>query len=147
MVEDLFRVAVTAIIKRHDERILITKRSSSKKRWPNKWTVPGGGLQKEDFIGKPTDVNNQWYHVLENAVLREVKEETGLNIRNIKYLCNIAIPDCIILSYTAELFDHYDQPSLQTEECDQYAWVTADEAEKYDLIDGLLDEIKLACSN
>lgn len=37
----MFNVAVTAIIQREDGRVLITRRSPSKKKWPCKWTVDG----------------------------------------------------------------------------------------------------------
>jgi 8-oxo-dGTP pyrophosphatase MutT (NUDIX family) len=141
--EDTFRVAVTAIVRRPDGKMLITRRSPEKKRWPGKWTVPGGGLEKADYLGTPTEINEQWYGVLENAVRREVKEETNLNITDIDYLCCIGIPDCVIVSYVAET-DQYgaeNEVRLQEGECDQYAWVTAKEAREYDLIDGLQDEL------
>lgn len=145
----MFNVAVTAIIKRSsDQRFLITKRTANKKRWPNKWTVPGGQLEESDFIGTPTEINNQWYGTLENAIRREVREEVGLEIEEIQFLCDIAVPDTIIISFTANLQDFgrglEQVPVLQLEECDEYAWVTYEEAKQYDLIDGLLDEIKLA---
>lgn len=145
----MFNVAVTAIIKRpHDGRVLITKRTATKKKWPSKWTVPGGRVETSDFIGKPTPINSQWYDVLEHAVSREVKEEVGLHIHSIKYLCCIGIPDTIIISYTSVLDGSGPaDPILQLEECDEYAWVTVEEAMNYDLIDGLLEEIKRADTN
>lgn len=139
----MYNVAVTAIIKRNtDGRILITKRTATKKKWPNKWTVPGGQLEDSDFLGTPTKINNQWYHTLENAVRREVREEVGIEIDNIRYLCNIAVPSTIIISFIANADPQ--EVTLQVEECDDFAWVSYEEAKKYDLIDGLLDEIYLA---
>lgn len=145
----MYAVAVTAIIRRYDGRMLITKRHPDKKKWPSKWTVPGGQLEDTDFIGTPTEINNQWYGTLENAVRREVEEETKLEINNIRYLCNIAIPGCIIISFVADCplhtFNNFPNAVfLQEDECTEYAWVTAREAEEYDLIDGLLDELREA---
>jgi 8-oxo-dGTP pyrophosphatase MutT (NUDIX family) len=45
---DLHKVAVTGIVWRFMEgkrKYLITKRSSNKKVFPEKWTVPGGALE------------------------------------------------------------------------------------------------------
>jgi 8-oxo-dGTP pyrophosphatase MutT (NUDIX family) len=140
----MYTVAVTAIIKRADGRMLITKRSSSKKKWPDKWTVPGGQVEDKDFLGTPTAINNQWYNTLENAVRRECLEETGIEVEGIKFLCDIAVPGCIIISFTATA--KTDQVTLQQDECSDYAWVTAEEAEGYDLIDGILNELRDASS-
>lgn len=135
----MFNVSVTAIIK-HQGRFLITKRVSTKSKWPSKWTVPGGKLEESDFLGTPTTTNSQWYHVLENCVTREVKEETDLDITNIRYLCNLAFPGTVVISYIADLVG-WDVPTLQMEECDDYAWVTYEEAKNYDLIEGILEEL------
>ena len=143
--DNKFYVAVTAIVKRHDGRVLITKRTATKKKWPNKWTVPGGRVGTADFLGTPTEINNQWYGTLINAVKREVREETGIEIWNVQYLCDIAVPDTIIISFIAETSEENPMPVLQMEECDAFAWVTPEEAENYDLIDGILGEIKEAC--
>ncbi len=43
---ELHRVVVAAIIYK-DGKFLITKRSPEKRVWPNRWTVPGGGLETE----------------------------------------------------------------------------------------------------
>ncbi len=136
----MYRIAVTAIIIR-DGKILITKRHPVKRLWPNKWTFPGGGLEDTDFIGTPTEVNNQWYHTLENCVRREVREEVGLEVDNIKYLCNIAIPRCVIISFTADYKSGFVQ--LQKDECIEYSWIGKDDLDKYDFIDGLVDELRM----
>lgn len=139
---DKFYIAVTAIIKCNG-RVLIVKRHPNEKRWPNKWTVPGGRLEITDFIGTPTKINNQWYHTLENAVRREVKEEVNLEIENIKFLCDIAIPDTVIVSFTADLVGN-DIPYLKEDEMTEYCWVSNKYLEDYDMIDGIADEIRLA---
>ena len=45
--EFLHEIAITAIIVKKG-KYLITKRSSNKKRFPGKWTVPGGKLETDD---------------------------------------------------------------------------------------------------
>lgn len=137
--DDLFYVVVTAIISRADGRYLITRRNMNKRKWPGKWTVPGGHVSKEDFLGTPKTTNSHWYNVLINVVKREVKEEVGLDISNVEFLCDLAIPDTIIVSFTAYCIS--DLVCLQTEETDEFAWVLPKEAEDYDLIEGILEEL------
>lgn len=139
--DDLFRVSVTAIVFDEEGRALITKRTASKKKWPSKWTVPGGGVTKEDFLGTPTTTNSQWYDVLINAVKREVKEETNLDIYDVEFLCDLAIPDTIILSFVAKA-KNSREVILQIEETDDYAWIREEEIKNYDLIEGLAEEFK-----
>ncbi len=62
--KELHRISLTAIIYKKTEKgfeYLITKRSPTKKAFPNKWVVPGGGLETDDYINVPADVNGQWY--------------------------------------------------------------------------------------
>ncbi len=141
-------ISVTCIIQ-NQGRYLILKRHSNKNKWPNKWTFPGGKVTEEDFKGTPTAINNQWYGALENACCREIEEETGINktkISSLKYLCNIAIPDTLIVSYVANLMSP-NEPidiKIQEEECSEYKWVSLYEAFNIDLIDGLLHELQMA---
>lgn len=131
-------VSVTAMVIKND-KVLITKRHPQKKLWPNKWTFPGGRLQESDYIGKPTLINNQWYNTLEFAVKREVLEEVGLEIGWPEYVCNIAIPGSLIVSFKADYVD--GSITLQEDEAVAYEWVTLAEAAEYDLIDGLIHEL------
>jgi len=78
---ELHRIAITAIIYNQAGRCLVTKRSPTKKAFPNKWTVPGGGLEVDDYINDtPTTSAGQWYDVLERTLRREVKEEVNLDM-------------------------------------------------------------------
>ena len=139
--DDLFYVDVTAIVKRIDGRMLITKRSSTKKRWPNMWTVPGGHVSKADYLGTPTTTNSQWYHVLINALKREVLEETGLEIDNVKFLCDLAVKDTLIISFVADAINLDPKVVLQEDECDAYEWVTSEESKQFNLIEGIYEEL------
>ena len=142
----LHEVAVTAII-RKGMRFLITKRSLDKKRFPGYWTVPGGKLETKDYIHLDKETKDYWYNVLERTLEREVKEEVGLTITNINYLTSLATIHAgnnpsIVISCTAKYAS--GKVKLQKEEATEYSWVTAKEAKKYQLIDGIYDEIVMA---
>ncbi|HUD11950.1 MAG TPA: NUDIX domain-containing protein [Candidatus Saccharimonadia bacterium] len=143
---DRFEVAVTAIVVK-DERFLILRRATSKKRFPGMWTVPGGRLEILDFSESPRDSKDYWYNVLEKALRREVKEEAGIEIKNIEYVTSLAtvhhdgVPS-LVISCLAEFAS--GELALQVEEIDQSAWVNLEEARGYDLIDGIYDELEMA---
>ena len=145
--QKLYEIAITAIIVK-DNKYLITRRSMQKKKWPGKWTVPGGKLERSDYESLPKDTVNAWYNILERTVRREVKEEVGLEIKNIDYLTSLIgeygadVPHSLIISLIAD-WDS-GEVALQEEETDQYAWVTLEEAKSYELIDGIYDELVMA---
>lgn len=138
-------VTATVIILK-DGKYLIAQRSPSEKAFPNRWTVPGGKLETSDYIHRSPDAGSVWYNVLEDLARREVKEEVNLDIQNIRYLTSITFirPDNkpgLIVSFMADYEDGVValEPALT-----QYAWVTLEEAKKYDLIEGIYDEIVMA---
>lgn len=142
----LFEVVITAIIQK-DGKYLVTRRSMQKKRFPGKWTVPGGHLEPADFMGYPKETEHYWYNVLEKALAREIEEEVGLTIENIRYVTSLATEHkdgaaSIVISCLADYVS--GEVKLQEEETDQCAWVTAEEAKGYDLLDGILDELVMA---
>lgn len=142
----LHEVVITAIIVK-DSKYLITRRSLNKKRFPGKWTVPGGKLETDDYINLPKETENYWYNVLEKVLKREVKEEVGLEVKNIEYVTSLATVHqdgnpSLVISAMAD----YDSGEvvLQEEETDKFEWVTLAEAKTYDLIDGIYDELVMA---
>ena len=105
---ELHRIVITAIIYNGAGQYLVTKRSPTKKVFPNKWTVPGGGLEVDDYINEPVSTKaGQWYYALEKALRREVTEEVNVEISKPIYLLDLTFirPDNIpvlVLSYYAK---------------------------------------------
>lgn len=142
-----FEVVITAIIANKEGKYLITRRSPNKKRFPGMWTVPGGHLDPEDFMGYPKETEHYWYNVLEKALTREIKEEVGLEIEHVRYVTSLATEHkdgaaSVVISCLADFKS--GEVKLQEDETDKCEWVSAKEAENYDLIDGILDELRMA---
>lgn len=142
----LHEVVVTAIVVK-DGKFLITRRSPNKKRFPSKWTVPGGKLETDDYVNTPKPTADYWYNVLETVVRREVQEETGLDIANIDYVTSLATihadgTPSIVVSVMADYAG--GEVTLQAEETDMHAWVTLEESKGYDLLDGIYEELLMA---
>jgi len=151
--KELHRVAITGIIWKKDDvgvvRYLLAKRSPTKKVWPNKWHAPGGGLEVDDYINSEGSYANtespQWYNSVEKALTREIQEEVGLTVIDPRYLLSVTFirPDGIpvlVLSFYCKYESGeiaYDEDTVDS------AWVTAEEAKSYDLIQGIDHEIKL----
>jgi 8-oxo-dGTP pyrophosphatase MutT (NUDIX family) len=139
-------VVATGIVVK-DGKFLIAKRAAWEKNSPGKWTVPGGKLESKDYLSRKQDTadGNQWYNVIEELVRREIREETGIEIKNIGYVCSLifirsdGIPTLVVSLYA-------DHDSGEIKLCDalsEYAWVSLEEAKKYDLIDGIYHELEI----
>lgn len=146
--KELHRITSTAIIYKKENgeiKYLITRRNLDKKAFPGRWTVPGGGLETDDYIDMPADKNGQWYNTIEKSLRREIKEEVNLEVEKLYYLLDIAFirPDgvpVIILSY----YGAYKSGEVELDDdAIEFAWATCEEAKNYDLIDGILGEIEM----
>ncbi len=142
----LHEVAITAIIVK-DGKYLVTRRSATKKRFPGMWTVPGGKLETDDYVGMPKDTKHYWYNVLERVLRREVREEVGLEIGNIEYVTSLATVHrdgnpSLVISCVADYVS--GEVILKKDEADAFEWVTLEEAKTYELIDGIYDELAMA---
>jgi len=142
---ELHRITSTAIIYREDGKYLLLRRSLQKKAFPGKWTVPGGGLEVDDYINTSKTTGDHWYFAIENSLRREIKEEANLEVGKIKYLLDMVFikPDgtpAIILSF----YCPYKSGEVKLDEDNiDSAWVTYEDAKKYDLVEGLLAEIEM----
>lgn len=137
-------IVVTGIVLK-DGKYLIVKRASHEKVWPNRWTVPGGKLELDDYSKRKKDTSDHWYNVCETVLRREIKEETNLEVKNIGYITSLAFvrPDNIP-TLVISLFAHYKNGEIKlSEDMGDYAWVTLGEAKNYDLIPGIYEEIEM----
>ena len=112
--------------------------------------IPGGGLTVDDYINTPTSGHgsNLWYDVLEKSVKREIKEETGLEVGKPELLVDLTfirpdgIPVFCLSLYTPYISGEVDIGNDPEGDTVDFAWVTLEEAKKYDLIPGIWDEIR-----
>lgn len=137
-------VVVTGIVIR-DGKYFIAKRSDKEAAFPGLWTVPGGKLVKDDYINEPKHTGDSWYKVLEKSLKREVKEEAGLDVENVRYLTNIiyirsdGIPTLIISLYC----DYAGGEVNLSDELVESTWVSGEELDNYKFVPGLKEEIEL----
>jgi 8-oxo-dGTP pyrophosphatase MutT (NUDIX family) len=145
MDKELHRIAITTIVYNDEGKYLITKRSETKKAFPGKWTVPGGGLTTDDYTqDPPTTAAGQWYNAVEKTLRRELLEEVNVEVGKPEYLLDLTFirPDnvpVLVLSFFAKYAGgdvKYDEDTVD------HAWVTVEEAKGYDLIDGIYEEIE-----
>lgn len=135
---------VTGIIVR-EGKYLIAKRAEWEKAFPGKWSVPGGKLKVLDYILKKKDTRDHWYNIFENVLISETAEEVGLNIKCIGYITSMVyirsddVP-CLIVS----LYAHAEEGEVKLcNALSEYKWVNLEEAKKYDLVEGLYEEIEM----
>jgi len=141
---ELHRITSTAIIYK-DGKYLLLKRSLKKKAFPGQWTVPGGGLEVDDYINIPKTTKDHWYFGIEKSLRREVKEECNLEVGKMKYLLDIihirpdGVPSIILSFYCP-----YKSGEVKLDEDNtDYKWVTYEESKEYDMVEGLLEEIEM----
>ena len=142
---ELFKLVVTAIIVK-DGKFLIAKRSDKEEKFPGRWTVPGGKLHIADYAVGPKDTSCYWYNVLEKALAREVWEEAGIRIKNVRYVTSLADKPrgkdpSVVLSMMA---DWVLGKGRISNELVEFAWVKPKEAKNYDLIEGIHEELEQA---
>jgi 8-oxo-dGTP pyrophosphatase MutT (NUDIX family) len=147
--KELHRVTSTAIIYKQTDAgfvYLITKRSPTKKVYPGKWTVPGGGLSTDDYTPLAPTHGDAWYNVIDLSLRREIQEEVSIEVGKLEYLLDLTFirPDgipVITLSYYAPYVS--GEVTFGDDDCVEFAWVTAQDARNYDLIDGIPQEIEM----
>lgn len=143
--QELHRLVVTAIIVKNS-KYLIVQRSHEKKAWPGVWTVPGGGLETDDYVKTPKTNIDCWYLAVENALCREIKEEVNLTIKKPNYLLDLAfirLDGIPVITFSFYAKWQSGQVKLQDKENIDWQWVSYKQAKKYSLVPGLLGEIEM----
>jgi len=107
-----------------DGKILLEKRKNDPRR--GKWSVPGGIVE----LGERVEV----------AVIREVKEETGLDVEkpeHVDVVDNVSFDEDGKVEYHFVIIDYFVKLVGGTlsaaSDAEELEWVTLDNVEKYDL--------------
>ena len=140
-------VVVTCIPVNKEGKFLIARRAEWEKAMPGEWTVPGGKLEVLDYALREKDTKHHWYNVFEDVCKKEMKEEVGLEVKEINYVTSMVyirsdnVP-AIIVSLWADVVDDSVPVKLCSALTD-FAWVTLEESKNYKLIDGLYEELEM----
>jgi len=116
--ENYKKTSVVLIINDNNE-ILILKRSKAAHWNPNKWILVGGGVEKnESYL---------------EAAIREVKEETTLNVSSLKKIDEIFSKkeNCNIIFYQTNTFTGNVKLNFENS---NYKWVNKYEYNKYEYV-------------
>lgn len=113
-------VFVEAWIKKGD-RYLLARRSSQDEQAAGKWAVPGGKIEMELECD-----------IVENTLKREVQEETGIKVRDIRFFASRSFirasgHHVVALSFVAKYESGEASP---LEDQDEVRWVTLREMEQ-----------------
>ena len=92
---------------------LVTKRDINKETYPGFFEISGGAIDYGED--------------LEHAAIREVKEETGLDIFNLKYRYKTFGNHMLYFTFTAETNNELNAVRLQAGETMDYKWIKANE--------------------
>lgn len=136
-------VAITGIIEK-DGKYLILKRSERETAYPGFWTVPGGKLVRHEYENLALTPNTDaWYEIVSRTLEKEIMEEAGLEIEDVRYLTDMVFvrPDnipALVLSYYCR---HRAGEVKLGKDMVDFAWIRPDDGKNYQIIPGILDEI------
>ena len=146
--EKLFYFVATAVAYR-DGTCLLLQRSKHEIAHPGKYAPVGGKLEHKDLMETPpTRMNGDvvdWEHMVEDLLVREAKEECGLDVHDFRYLDSVVFrrPDgtpvvCTKFACRAKPGDVV----YPKDEFDGFAWVDAQTVDSHDCILGVPEEVK-----
>jgi ADP-ribose pyrophosphatase YjhB (NUDIX family) len=125
----------TVVVNPADKKTLLIQRAEDS-TWGCLWAAAGGKVEESDFTKELE------YSFLEKSAIREVKEETNIDVTISNYVCSFArnvkennIGKIVIVAYVAVPTTYDVQPQL--EEVERAKWFTFDEAIDLPLVDGM----------
>lgn len=110
----------TVILKNEAGKTLILQRGSTAPWMPNKWALPGGGIEQNETP--------------EEAAVRECEEEISLTPKNIKFLEKINYPDYTIHVFSGEISG---EPKLNFEHSN-FSFINKPDLNNYDFVPELV---------
>ena len=108
----------------YGNKVLILKKNYD----GDKWHLPGGGVEANETV--------------ETACIREIAEETGISVREVKYAgsTNFFYKDKQFIGVRFSAKSPTDTVTLSEEHTD-FAWITRSQINDYDLVNGSKREL------
>jgi|DEB0MinimDraft_10_1074344.scaffolds.fasta_scaffold00152_16 mutator protein MutT len=108
-----------------ENRFLSLLRDPDSKYKPNHWDFPGGHVKEGESH--------------EEAAVRETKEETGLDIKNIKKIGEDGTRMHVVFYITR---DYSGDIVLDKEENQEFKWIKAEDIDNYNVVPTVKDMVK-----
>jgi 8-oxo-dGTP pyrophosphatase MutT (NUDIX family) len=138
-----FSISAAIFLVSSERKALILQRLATDS-FPNKWTVPGGKLKEAD--GDFTHGQDICYFPAEYSAIREVKEETGIEVKpeQLKFLCSLYLKviNRFIISFYVVLDKSSDEMKVILASNQSYKWISRDEIKSYDFIPDIGGELE-----
>ena len=113
-----------------DEKILLLKRNQNRSSSPNKWQFVSGFIKERESA--------------EDAVKREIREETGLDGRIVNKGKVFEVTDTwgrwIIIPFLISVDS--DKIKIDLKEHSEYKWITPEEIVNFDCVAGINEDLK-----
>jgi nucleoside triphosphatase len=123
------RIGAVGIIKNSTGEVLLCKMPNNRGVYPGQWAIPGGGIDEGEEM--------------EEALVREMKEEVGLEIAQIEpfWFQDDEVEKLYADGERREIYMIYllfdcvavNDEVVINEEFEDYAWVKVDDLKRYDL--------------
>ncbi len=123
------KLAAVCVIYNQKNEILLCKRSNNDFWMPEKFSLPGGGV----------DLNEK----IIDGVIRECKEEVNINLdkENVQFCFEKVIKDKIRVSFFKSILPNDSKIKLSDEHT-EYNWVKLDEFKDYSTVPNLSEDVK-----
>ena len=143
--KNLHRIVGSCMIYDQEVRFLALKRRPDLKVYPGLWTVPAGGMDRDDYALLPQTSPDGWENPLEIAMRREIKEEAGVEVGALEPLGHFTFirPDNIPvfgMRFAAPYLS--GEVTIDPEDSTEFAWVSVEEVGNYDFLGRIAEEIR-----
>jgi len=133
-----FNIVTVAVVYNEKNELLIVKRSVHEAHAPNIYSYPGGNVE----------IGTDKMDILENNLIREIKEEVNVVIDSIEYLHSHVFKkedntNVVVVAYIARYVSG-DITKFQEKEVVKVEWINIDKVQKLDTLDIIKQVYELA---